>query len=183
MKALVPLLFITAIFVVPIVLLVVFVQWRAKQRMGKLRGPWMGLAQKLGGQFREGGGFRGTQIHIQRPNYVVEVKMTLVSVMQAASLPYYPDGGTYTEVLLHLFPQTGLAFVPPGAPTQRFIDHTRVPALAHLGAGAVIYLDTHAARIVLADVVYDPAYLEAAVVSLEQLCQAVAHYGPLPAAA
>lgn len=183
MKLLVPILFISAFFVVPLVLLVVFVQWRAKRRMAKLRGPWMGLAQKLGGQFHEGAGFRGTQIHIQRPTHVIDVKMTLVSVMQAASVPYYPDGGTYTEVTLHLFPQMGLSFIPHGAKTQTFVDHTRVPALAHLGHSAVIYLDPQSARIVLPDVVYDAAYLEAAVTSLEQLCQAVANYGPLPAAA
>ena len=183
MRSLIPLLVIGAIFAVPLVLLVVFVQARAKKRMEHLRGPWMGLAQRLGGQFQEGAGFTGTQIHVQRPTHVIQVKMTLVSVMTAASVPYYPDGGTFTEVIIGLYPQTGLSFVPQGTRTQRFVDHTRIPALAHIGPNAVIYLDPQQARIVFDGVIYDAAALEAAVTSLEQLSQMVAHYGPMPAAA
>lgn len=183
MRMLVPLLVIGAIFAVPLVLIVVFVQARAKKRMERLRGPWMGLAQRLGGQFQEGAGFTGTQILVQRPTHAIQVKMTLVSVMTAASVPYYPDGGTFTEVIVGLYPQNGFTFVPHGTKTQRFVDHTRIPALAHVGPNAVIYLDPLQARIVFHDVVYDAARLEAAVASLEQLSQAVAHHGPMPAAA
>ena len=162
MGQLVGLLVIGAIFAVPLVLVVVFVQYRAKRRMERLRGPWMGLAQRLGGQLREGSGFTGTQIHVERPTHAIQVKMTLVSVMTAASVPYYPDGGTFTEVIVGLYPRTGLSFVVPGTRTQRFVDHSRVPALAQVGPSAVIFLDPQQARIVFPGVIYEAAALEAA---------------------
>lgn len=183
MRMLVPLLVIGVIFAVPLGLLIVFVKARANKRMDRLRGPWLGLAQKLGGQFQEGSGFTGTQIHVQRPTHVIQVKFTLVSVMTAASVPYYPDGGTFTEVIAGLYPQSGFSFIPQGTKTQRFVDHSRIPALAHVGPNAVIYLDPLQARIVFDDVIYDPARLEAAVTSLEQLSHAVTHHGPMPVAA
>ena len=46
MLDLIILLFVGALFVAPIALLVVFVQWRAKARRARLEGPWGALAQR-----------------------------------------------------------------------------------------------------------------------------------------
>ncbi|MCA9619871.1 MAG: hypothetical protein KC731_12690 [Myxococcales bacterium] len=172
-----------ALFLLPLLGMIVFVQARAKRRMAELRGPWGQLAQRHGGRFLEGAGFTGSQIQIQRQTHAVEVKMTLVSVMTAASVPYYPDGGTFTEVIVHLYPQLGYAFVPPGVATQELVDHTRVPLLAHLGLQAKIFLDAHSARIVFPGVQMNAALLDTAIQSLESVTGLVMQHGPLPAAA
>src|SRR5260221_6904955 len=125
-NALVPLLFLAAILGGPIALVVLVVVWRAKRRRARLRGPWTALAAKLGGQFHEGGGLTGSSLQAQRPTHTVGVRMTLVSVMQARFSPFYPDGGTYTEVLASLLPQAPAAFVS-GGKVFTFRDHTRVP--------------------------------------------------------
>ena len=180
-----PILVLLGLVVVPLVLVIGFVRWRAAARRERIRGPWSSLAHKLGGTFREGAGFTGTSITAQRPTHTVHVRMSLVSVMQAVGRPYYPDGGTYTEVQVELLePRHPRLFVPEGTKTQTFRDHTRIPSLANLGRQAAIYLDPGMARVVLPGVVDDPAYLDAAVTSLEHLTRIILADGPLaPAAA
>lgn len=176
-----PMLVLLGIVVVPIVLVIAFVRWRAAGRRERIRGPWGGLAQKLGGSFHEGAGLTGTSITAARPTHTVRVKMSLVSVMQAMGRPYYPDGGTYTEILVELAdPRHPRLFVPEGTKTQTFRDHTKIPTLANLGRQAAIYLDPGVARVVVPGVVEDAAYLDAAVTSLEHLTRIVLAEGPLP---
>ena len=182
MDAILPLLFLAAIVGVPIALVILFVIWRAKARRARLRGPWTALAQKFGGQYFEGSGFSGSSIQAQRPSHSLNVRMTLVSVMQAASGPYYPDGGTYTEVIVQLHHPSPALFVPPQARVQTFTDHQRIASLAYLGPQARIFLEPKTARIVLPGAVEDFRFLDAAAHSLEELTRMVLTYGPLPAA-
>jgi hypothetical protein len=179
---LIPFLFLGAIFGVPLALVVGFVIWRAKRRRARLRGPWTALAQKFGGQFQEGSGLTGSSVWAQRPTHALSVRMTLVSVMDAVGRPFYPDGGTYTEVMVDLSPQQPSLFVM-GNDVQTFVDHTRIPALAHLGAQARIFLEPKRARIVFPGVVEEYARLDAAAASLEDLTGLVLRTGPLPAVA
>jgi len=183
MIAMNPLLFLPAIVIVPIGLIVLVVLLRAKSRREALRGPWSELARRLGGQFVEGSGFTGSSINADRPTHNLQVKMTLVSVMDAASCAYYPDGGTFTEVIVGRAPNQSTRFVPQGTRTQTFVDHTEIPALAHLGEHAKIYLDPTEARIVLPGVSDNLTYLDAAAQSLEGMVAMVMASGPLPAAA
>jgi hypothetical protein len=183
MEMLVPVLVLGAVVAVPLGLVILFVMARAKARRARLRGPWTALAQKFGGEYFEGSGFTGSSIHAQRPSHSLSVRMTLVSAMQAASGPYYPDGGTYTEVSVQLHPASPSLFIPPNARVQTFVDHQRIPSLAYLGPHARIFLDQKTARIVLPDAVDDLRFLDAAAHSLEELTRMVLAYGPLPAAA
>ncbi len=183
LDAIVPFLFIFAIFVVPIGAIIAFVVLRAQLRRSRLRGPWSALAQRLGGHFIEGSGFSGSAVQAQRPTHRVSVRMTLASAMDAMSTPYYPDGGTFTEVIVDLHPQLPASYVPPHARTQTFRDHMRIPILAHVGANAQIFVDPKSARIVLPGAVDDYAKLAASAQALEELTQLVMVAGPIPAAA
>lgn len=178
-----PFLVFFGIIVVPIALVVLFVVVRASRRRARLRAPWSALAQRLGGQFHEGSGFSGSSIHALRPTHRLSVRMSLVSAMQAATTPYYPDGGTFTEVLVDIFPQVPALYVPPHAKTQTFRDHMRIPALAHLGPEGMIFVDPKSARIVLPGAIDDFASLAASAQALEDLTHLVMAAGPLPATA
>lgn len=183
LDALTPFLLIFGIFVVPIAAVVAFVVLRARARRARLRGPWTALAQRLGGQFFEGSGLTGSSVQAQRGTHFVRVKMTLASAMDAMSTPYYPDGGTFTEVIVDLHPHHPAHYVPSNARTQTFRDHTRVPILARVGAVAQIFVDPRSARIVLPGAVDDFAQLAASAQALEDLTQLVIAAGPMPAAA
>lgn len=180
LHALVPFLFLGAFITVPIALVVVFVLVRAGRRRARLRGPWGALAQRIGGELREGSGFTGWSVVAPRPTHAVHVRMTLVSAAEAMSQPYYPDGGTFTEIAAELPWGQPVAFVPPGSKTQTFVDPTRVPALVQLGPSAEIFVDPKIARIVVPGVVEDVGLLEASTRALEELTRLVLSTGPLP---
>lgn len=181
------LLFIVAVFggiiVVPVGLVIAFVLLRARMNRARLREPWGALAQKIGGQLREGSGFSGSSIVAPRPTHSVQVRMKVVSAMEASSGPYYSDGGTYTEILSELSWQHSALFVAPNVNTQTFRDRTRVPTLQALGPEAAIYVDPKVARIVVPGVVDDVNKLEASARALEELTWMVLQNGPLPTAA
>lgn len=173
-----PLLFIMGFLAAALTPVIVVVNLMARARRKRIRGPWTALAEKLGGQFREGASLTGSSILAKRPDHVVSVRMSVVSVMDAVRTPYYPDGGTFTEVMVHLEPGHP-PFVPEGTKTQTFKNHMTVPSLANLGRHAEIFVDPGIARVVLPGACDNFQYLDAAVDSLETLAQHVAAAGPL----
>lgn len=183
LDSLFPLFVIFGFFTIPIVAILLFMFVRARLRRARLRGPWTALAQRLGGQFHEGGGLAGSAIQALRPTYRVSVRTTLASVMDARVKPYYLDGGTYTEVIVDLPAHSPAHYVSPYARTQLFTDPSRVPALSHLGSNARIFVDPKTARIVWPGAIDDYAKLAASAQALEELTHLVMTTGPMPAAA
>jgi hypothetical protein len=169
-----------AIIVVPIALVIVVVRVRASRRRARLREPWGELARRIHGQLREGSGFEGSMVYAARDTHSLRVAMKLVSVAEAMGVPYYPDGGTFTEIIAELPWQYPASFVPHGSRTQTFADPRRVPSLAQLGPGAEIFIDPKVARIVVPGVVEDVDKLTASARALDELTQLVFATGPLP---
>ncbi|AKF07528.1 hypothetical protein [Sandaracinus amylolyticus] len=182
MRELIPLLFLGAFVAVPIALVVAFVQLRAKARRAAQEGPWSALAQQLGGRF-EGG-----RIFVDRGAYQLTLDTKLVSVMQAASTPYYPDGGTFTEARVAFDPRGTTAILPsPDAVPLKLELHelSRIPALATLAeltrlpAGTRVFLGAKDARVVMHGAIVDASVIGAAMRSLDTLAQGVSASGPL----
>lgn len=158
------------IFVVPIGLLIFFVQMRAKKRREMLAGPWSALAGQYGGQFD------GTRVFCQRGAHTLELDMVLVSVMQAAGVPYYDDGGTYTLARVrtpHAI-STQASAVVSGAQVEGMVPGARVPA------GTRLVLEAQSAVLVFDGPAADPAALHAAFATLDAIANHTATAGPLP---
>lgn len=82
-----------------VALVVVFVVLRNSSRRKSQGAAWQSFAQKYGGQFAGGqGAFSGNRILFAQPHTRILVETTMVSVMQAAGSPYFPDGGTFTVI-------------------------------------------------------------------------------------
>ncbi|UJR79891.1 hypothetical protein [Sandaracinus amylolyticus] len=182
MRELIPILFLGAFVAVPIALVVAFVQLRAKARRAAQEGPWSALAQQLGGRF-EGG-----RIFVDRGAYQLTLDTKLVSVMQAASSPWYPDGGTFTEARVAFDPRgaTSILPSPDNVPLRLSLDELpRIPALAALSElaqlprDARLFFGPKEARVVLHGAIVDANVIGAAMRSLDALAQGVSTSGPL----
>ncbi len=167
-------LLIALIFIVPIGGIIAFVVIRANKRKAARIGPWTALAQNHGGTFD------GDRVILTRPDHRVVLEVKLVSVMQAASGPYYPDGGTFTQATMQVDPQqlqvatTGPARVDSNELTSM------VPGVAALPVMARVILAPHEATVVLDGSVVDPQALEQTFQALEAIRQTAAQNGPLP---
>jgi hypothetical protein len=168
-------------FVLPIGLIVLFVQMRAKSRRQMLEGPWTALAQQFGGQLQ------GERVLVSRDAYQLTLDMRLVSVMQAVGSPYYSDGGTYTEARLELDPRG--AHRVATSPRAVRLSPAEIPRvlgdspLAHLPPGTRIVLADREARVVLPGAVGDMRAIGTAFAGLETLAKQVSTHGPVPLAA
>ena len=170
-------LFIALIFIVPIGGIIAFVVLRANNRKAERAGPWGALAQNHGGYFD------GDRVTLTRPDHRIVLEVKLVSVMQAASGPYYPDGGTFTQATMQVDPQqlqvatVGPARVDPAQLVQL------VPGVNAMPAHARVILAPHEATVVLDGSVIDLQALEQTFRGLEAIRQAAAQHGALPVAA
>lgn len=162
-----------AIFVVPLVAVILFVQSRAKKRRAALVGPWSALAQ------RWGGALVGEKVFCERGDHRLVLEMNLVSVMQAASGPYYPDGGTFTCARLAVAPGLHLAQTRAPARVDGRELATHVPAAGFLPPDARVVLAPNEAVVVLPGAVSDPARLDACFQLLDAIVQNARARGPL----
>lgn len=164
------------LFIVPIGGLIAFVVIRANARKAARVGPWTALAQNHGGTFD------GDRVILTRQDHRVVLEVKLVSVMQAAGGPYYPDGGTFTQATLQVDPQrlqvatSGPALVVP-ADLMRM-----VPGVNALPPAARVILAPHEATVVLPGSVVELQTLDRSFHALESIRQTAAQNGPLPIA-
>jgi hypothetical protein len=173
MRQLIPLVFLAAMVGVPIILLIVFVQMRAKARREALAGPWSALAQQYGGTMMP-----GPRVQISRGAYQLSLEMKLVSVMDASG-GAYPDGGTFTVARL-AFDPAGPVHVAQRAgrvSTQELAGF--VPAFAQLPPGTWMTIGPREARIVLPGAVGDAALIGTAFAALAALADHVTASGPV----
>jgi hypothetical protein len=165
------------VLVVPVGLLVLFVQMRAKARRAMLEGPWSAVARQFGGRLD------GERVLVARDVYQMTLHMQLVSVMQAVGSPYYSDGGTYTEARLYLDPRTDLRIASIDRPHR--LSAVQIPAmlhdspLAHLPPEARVVLAGREARVVFPGAVADPHRIATALAGLQALAERVRAQGPL----
>ncbi|MGE0784952.1 MAG: hypothetical protein AB7S26_04630 [Sandaracinaceae bacterium] len=163
-----------AIFILPIGGLIAFTQLRAKARKSALAGPWTQLAQGWGGQLV------GERVVVNRPDHQLTVEMKMVSIMDAASGPYYPDGGTFTVAKLALNPH-GPARITTTPPARVVLEdlHQRCPATATLLPRHRVILGPTEAAVVLDGAVSDPAAIDAALRGLVAIHESTQRGGPL----
>lgn len=166
-------------FVLPVALLVLFVNARAKARREMLAGPWSALAQQFGGRLE------GERVLVARDAYQLMLCMELVSVMQAVGSPYYSDGGTYTEARLAIDPRADLRLVPTPVRLDAAQAARALPAspLAQLPPGARVVIGERDARVVFHGAVGDLRAIGSAFAGLEALVARVRAEGPLAVAA
>lgn len=168
---------IALIFILPIGGLIAFVVWRAKKRKAERAGPWSALAQQHGGTFD------GDRVFIDKGDHRLVMEVAVVSVMQAAGGPYYPDGGTFTKVTLFVNPQNGPQLATTGPARVHSGELTdMVPGVGALPPFARVVLAPMEATVVLDGSVIDPQPLQQSFHALESIRQA-AMRGPLPVAA
>lgn len=178
MGQLIGLLMIAAMFGLPIVGIIAFVQWRAKARREALAGPWSALAQRWQGTFA------GDRVMCDRGDHQLTLQMVLVSVMEAAGGPYYPDGGTFTRARLAFAP-TGPVRVATSEKAARVDARelaARIPAAAALPADARVILGPREAVVVLPGAVADAAKLDASFQLLDAIAQQARAGAPLDVA-
>lgn len=164
-----------SIFGLPIIGLIAFVQLRAKSRRAALAGPWSAIAERWGGTFA------ADRVHCDRGDHQLSLDMAVVSVMQAASGPYYPDGGTFTKARVAVAPGGPIRIAThPAARVDAGELAGFVPAVASLPPSARVVLGEREAVVVLAGPVSDGGALNACFQSLDAIVQHARANGPIP---
>ena len=144
---------------------VAFVLMRNEARKNARAAIWAPFAEELGGTFQD------DTIQASKDGYSLTINTAIVSVAQAMSSPYYPDGGTFTLATL----AGDVKFSEVVAPTAVHNPDaftSALPRASHLVIGA------NGATVVMHGSVIDTTDLKAAVAALETMHRKASSEGP-----